>query len=140
MKHLLFTIVLFTSLFVTTEVDAQIQNYPVNFIIKKLVYNQEADRIRMLLDYDIMTPEGQLSGPGTLSMCGCYCDSIWDAWPTEVGGGIPGSGTMYLISDSGGNPPTGIQNGVLRMQQVQGGVFNDTIYFDLATKALLEIQ
>ena len=35
-------------------------------------------------------------GIGVLSMCSCYCDSIWDAWPKDPGV-IPGGGTIMTL-------------------------------------------
>ena len=121
----------------TNEVVGQIQSYPVNFIIKRIINNDENARMRMKLELDIQTSQGILSGPGVLQMCSCYCDSIWDAWPSGVGTGIEGQGTMYLLSSSEGDIPSGPQVGVLGIQMVEGGIERET-EFRLAASLLIE--
>ena len=69
-------------------------------------------------------------GIGVLSMCGCYCDSLWDAWPPPkdslLTGGIGvltypstassgGDGGLFKSSSSGGR-----QRGRLGVLQMPG--------------------
>lgn len=133
-----YTCIAFAFCFLTSwAADAQIQSVPVNFIIKKLVLRPEANRMGMKIDLEAQTTEGILSGPGVLSLCYCYCDSIWDAWPSEVGGGIPGTGTMYFLSSGDGGVPDGPQTGVLGIDMVEGGIERET-EFRLSMKFRLE--
>ncbi len=58
---------------------------------------------RYLIDY--ATASG-LTGKMVLSLCYCYCDSLWDAWPDEVvGGGMTGGEATltYIASSSSGS-------------------------------------
>ena len=64
---------------------------------------------KYLIDYQVPATEKQsgFTGKMVLSMCGCYCDSIWDAWPAPsdslMAGGI---GTIdYLASSVQNNNP-----------------------------------
>ena len=49
------------------------------------------------------------SGKMVLSMCQCYCDSIWDAWPKTPSDSIMtgGAATLSHFSSSGGNNSPG---------------------------------
>ena len=60
-------------------------------------------------------------GIGVLSMCSCYCDSIWDAWPAPkdslLTGGI-GVLTYPSTASSGGDG--GLRRGRLGVLQMPG--------------------
>ena len=86
------------------SLSAQEMRYEkVDFKIKqvKIATNVWNDTI-LNLKVDFFSREGSqlsLEGSGTLSLCYCYCDSIWDAWPEEIGGdGIPGTATIGYSS------------------------------------------
>ena len=130
------SILIVTTLFSFTsaeKIEAQtVQSSPVNFTIKKLKANQNTNKLKMLIDMELTDAEASfITGIGATSLCYCYCDSIWDAWPAEVGGpGIPGTGTLYYTSSGEGGPnlpiPGIIQNGVLGIQSVEGGITRNT--------------
>lgn len=127
-------VLLFTVKF---EAFAQVQGVPVNFIITKLVNNPQGEKIKLKLELAAETSEGLLTGPAVLSMCNCYCDSIWDAWPTTPSEAIPGTGTMYFISDGDGGVPSGPQTGVLGIDMVEGGIERET-EFQVSVKFKLD--
>lgn len=124
----------------TSKLEAQnIESGPVNFVIKK-IHNQlfnDTILVRMLLEYEYGSEGESLTGRAVLNMCSCYCDSIWDAWPSSGNVDIPGTGTMHFISD--GNPqtpqPLGPQNGVIGILGVEGGIERET-EFNLWSKIL----
>lgn len=58
------------------------------------------------------------TGQIVLNMCGCYCDSLWDAWPTEANGTMTGGGaTIDYISSNSSAGSLGIGAGVPRPQR-----------------------
>lgn len=126
-------------------ISAQEMRYErVDFKIKKIkqvtgIFNDTILNLKI----QFFSQEGSsliFEGVGTLSMCNCYCDSIWDAWPVEVGGGgIPGTATIGLSSSGSGNNigssgldgvlPTGSRNGRRRgsfaIDYVEGGILSE---------------
>ena len=68
----------------------RLQSRPTDFVIKQISYHIWNDTMLMslLFDFEVDDEGVMISGRGGLSLCGCYCDSIWDAWPSEVGNGI----------------------------------------------------
>ncbi|MEM7371343.1 MAG: hypothetical protein AAF587_22195 [Bacteroidota bacterium] len=52
---------------------------------------------KYLLEYQTeISSEQSFSGKMVLSMCSCYCDSIWDAWPTTPSDSLMVGGTATL--------------------------------------------
>lgn len=118
-----------------------VHHHNVTFEIEELrIFNDTIMLIGLRFQSDPMTAQGlRISGQGTLSLCSCYCDSIWDAWPSNVGpNGILGKGTLSFASTSGSggavlfNPATFGQGGntrhrgTLGMQEVAGGIIRQT--------------
>lgn len=54
--------------------------------------------------FDFQTAQGSqnsMTGKIVLSMCRCYCDSLWDEWPADVNDPIPGgTATLEWVSSS----------------------------------------
>lgn len=131
---------LFASLLGFSNVKAQ-QRYdlPIDFQIQRLAWNDTM--LFMVLDLqvqdgaDVPPSLAGFSARGGLSMCSCYCDSIWDAWPSELGG-YNGSGTLTIqtssSSSSGGgdlNPFAGgrqRQRGALAIKEITDGITRET--------------
>ena len=114
-----------------SNLNAQnVQSAPVDFIIKRIKNTPNQNKMRMLLNFEVTEGSNQFTGIGVLSMCGCYCDSIWDAWPVEVlGNGIPGTGTLHFVNGGGSQsplPPGTPQNAVLGIRMVEGGITRNT--------------
>ena len=68
---------------------------------------------RMMFGFET-TPQSarQMTGTIVLSLCACYCDSIWDAWPKGVTDPVPGgAATITYMSSSGGSSPGGLSPG-----------------------------
>ena len=109
---------------------------PVSFTIKKIKNLEEKNRMKML--FDLRVDESDIysfTGKGALSMCNCYCDSIWDAWP-KTPSDFLGTGTLHFYSSGEGSQPDfqGVQTGVLGIREVEGGIerttdFNVSINF-----------
>ncbi|MEL7532201.1 MAG: hypothetical protein AAFN10_12865, partial [Bacteroidota bacterium] len=79
---------------------------------------------RYLMTFQAVEPSGVTAKSGTiiLSMCNCYCDSLWDAWPSEVNGGpmVGGTATLDYIGGNGGgggNIGAGIGSGLPQRQR-----------------------
>ena len=126
-----------------SHVHAQmLESKPVDFVIKKIHYQtnfNDTMLVRLLFDFEVDDDGVILIGTGALNMCGCYCDSLWDAWPAGGVAEIPGTGTFhYLSGDNGEPPPTGVpRNGVLGIQALAGGTERDT-EFNLSTRFIVE--
>ena len=89
---------------------------------------------RYLMEFQSVEQSGggqglDLSGKGVLSLCACYCDSIWDAWPAPSDSVMTGgAATLTLMStgDSGGGggifniPSPNRQYGRLNIWQMPG--------------------
>lgn len=92
---------------------------------------------RYLIEFETADPNAVKIKTGTIvmKMCNCYCDSIWDAWPVEVGGLTGGAATVDYISSSsgGGGLGSGLpqrQRGRLNIWQMPGS-FSLTEAFQL---------
>ncbi|MEM6347309.1 MAG: hypothetical protein AAF927_25690 [Bacteroidota bacterium] len=78
---------------------------------------------RYLMTFQTVEPTTAQIKTGTmvLSLCYCYCDSLWDAWPNEVVGGPMMGGTAtvdYIGNSSGGaNIGAGIGTGLPQRQR-----------------------
>lgn len=77
---------------------------------------------RYLMTFQTVEPSGVQIKTGTivLSMCNCYCDSLWDAWPSEVVGGPMTGGTAtldYIGGSGGGSIGGGIGSGLPQRQR-----------------------
>lgn len=106
---------------------AQFQSVPADFLIKKIINNNNTNTLKMRLNMQVETSDGLLDAIAVLSMCNCYCDSIWDAWPTEIGApGIEGTGTLHYSNNGGQGAPGLPQNGVLGIRMVDGGIDRET--------------
>jgi hypothetical protein len=109
-----------------------IQSSPVNFTIKKLTANQSTNKLKMLIDMELTDAEASfITGIGVTSLCYCYCDSIWDAWPPPSDSfNIPGTATLYYMTSGNDGPNASFpgipQNGVLGIKSVEGGIDRDT--------------
>jgi len=141
-RYMLLALVICGGLF-TASLEAQTMRYEqVVFRIQKLrVFNDTIMVMRFQFQSaDQSSSNLAIEGVGTLSMCGCYCDSIWDAWPSEVGNGIEGTATLGFASSSGGGPGGDIlQAGrrrlqaTLGIQQVEGGIIREEEFVVPAT-------
>jgi len=115
-----------------SQLSAQnVQSAPANFVIKKIKYLNSENKMKLFIDMEVTESEASaFTGIGVLSLCACYCDSIWDAWPSEVGGvlNIPGTGTLTYFSETGGNPdvPGLPRTAVLGIRSVEGGIERDS--------------
>lgn len=129
---ILITIIFFSSISAEMIQGQSVQSSPVNFKIKKLKANQNTNKLKMLIDMELTDTEASfITGIGATSMCACYCDSLWDAWPAPSDSlFIPGTATLYYMTSGEGGPnlpiPGIIQNGVLGIQSVEGGINRNT--------------
>ncbi len=101
---------------------------PITFTIKKIKNQEDKGTMKMLFDLRVDEDDFySFTGKGALSMCNCYCDSLWDAWPSGIDN-IPGTGTLHFFSSGGGSQPEleGIQTGVLGIREVEGGIDRNT--------------
>jgi len=87
-----------------------------------------------------------LTGFITLSMCNCYCDSLWDAWPDCYPDCFKGNGTLGYIeptttfsSSDGGSPGPLKGRGTLGIKQMEGGIVREQ-EFMLPVKYTIEKQ
>jgi hypothetical protein len=132
MKKLIYisSLLLFLSFFATEKAHAQaVFNDTILFQIIKT--RPTPNGAKYLMNYQTVNPNGEnFTGKIILSMCQCYCDSIWDAWPKTPSDSIMAGGTAtmsYFASSSGNNSPgpwaTGgpnMGNGRLNIWQMPG--------------------
>lgn len=93
------------------------------------------------------TNEGaSIVGTISLSLCSCYCDSLWDAWPDCYPNCFQGNGTLGYIepstsfSSSGGGTISGLKGrGSLGIKQMEGGKLREEEFL-LPVKYNLEIK
>ena len=94
---------------------------------------------RYLMDFQgAESSNSDFTGKMVLSMCNCYCDSLWDAWPApsdSVMAGGTATLTSMSTSNSGnsggfGNQIPNRQRGVLNIWQMPGS-FSLTEAFSL---------
>lgn len=134
MKKLQYTLMMALLLGSVASLSAQTQifNDTIYFQIRQI--KQVGNDFKYLMDFQGAdnTPSQNLSGVIVLSMCGCYCDSIWDAWPSEIAGGTPpGTATLSYSSGSGNSPGAfgaggpGRQRGRLNIWQMPGSFLRD---------------
>ena len=123
-------------IFGMNSICAQMQSLPVEFALQRMQQNNQDGTMKLLMDIEFAMPGGTATGPGIAYMCNCYCDSIWEAWPGEVNN-IPGTGTLYFVNSSDGGVPQGVQNGVLGIKMVEGGIERET-EFRVATKFVIQ--
>lgn len=75
------------------------------------------------------------TGIGVLSMCNCYCDSIWDAWPRELGneGFLGTTGTAVMRSTIGSSGLDGvispIQRGRITVLREKDGILEENDFY-----------
>jgi len=88
-----------------------------------------ANGAKYLMNFQTVNPSGDnFTGKMILSMCSCYCDSIWDAWPKTPSDSIMTGGTATLthFARSSGNSGAwgvgapNIGNGRLNIWQMPG--------------------
>lgn len=89
---------------------------------------------RYLMDFQTAPGStNNFTGKMVLSMCSCYCDSIWDAWPTPSDSLMAGGTATITYMSSSGGPPLGTggdigfgtniperQRGILNIWQMPG--------------------
>ena len=75
------------------------------------------------------------SGIGVLSMCGCYCDSIWDAWPREPNDFdfLETEGTAVMRSTIGSSGLDGVdlrlQRGRITVLSEKDGILEENDFY-----------
>ena len=66
---------------------------------------------KYLMNFQTVNPFGEnYTGKMVLSLCACYCDSIWDAWPKTPSDSIMtgGAATLSSFSSSSGGTGSGL--------------------------------
>lgn len=144
MKRFVYTFLLFSLFFGLlgpSALHAQRRyDLPVTFELKRLAWNDTM----MFMTLDFRVQEGaevpsslaDFSGTARWGGCNCYCDSIWDAWPSEVNGQT-GSGVLTVQASNsstfslGGNisPFAGggqRQRGALAIKEITDGITRET--------------
>lgn len=108
MKSLIyiFTFLVFCGMLAGQKTNAQaVFNDTILFKIVKT--RATANGAKYLLEYQTEISSNQsFSGKMVLSMCSCYCDSIWDAWPKTPSDSVMQGGAATLShysSKSGSN-------------------------------------
>lgn len=93
---------------------AKLFNDTILFSIIQMQIKPDGDR-KLLMTFQSVSGSSQsFSGTIVMNLCACYCDSIWDAWPSGVNDPIPGGeATITYMSkgNSGGlSGPLGTGN------------------------------
>lgn len=102
------------------------------FSIVQMQIKNNGDR-RFLMDFQSVAGSTEsFSGTIVMNLCGCYCDSIWDSWPSGANTPIPGGKAtityMSKGSNSGPSGPLGTgnpgkpQRGRLNIWKAPGGI------------------
>lgn len=115
-------------------------NDTILFSIVQMQIKPNGDR-RFLLDFQSVSGATQsFSGTIVMNLCACYCDSIWDAWPTEINNPVPGGQATisYMSKGKAGGPsgplgtgnPGNPQRGRLNIWKAPAGI-NRTSAFTL---------
>lgn len=87
---------------------AKVFNDTILFSLNQMQIKPNGDR-RFLLGFQSVSGSSQsFSGTIVMNMCNCYCDSLWDAWPSEITNPVPGGqATISYMSSGGSSGPSG---------------------------------
>lgn len=149
MKSILYIIsfLVFSSGLWSGHTQAQaVFNDTILFQITKIRLAPNGNSSKYLMEFQ--TAQGStnnLTGKMVLSMCNCYCDSIWDAWPAPSDSIMTGgTATLTHMSTSSGNasgsfglPTSNRQRGMLNIWQMPGS-FIRTDPFSLPAMFILD--
>ncbi len=79
----------------------QIFNDTIFFSIVQMQIKPDGDR-KLLMTFQSVSGSSQsFSGNIVMNLCACYCDSIWDAWPSGVNDPIPGGKATITYMSKG---------------------------------------